>query len=125
MLLTIEKNNMTLMTADSAQYVTFSDDEDTTTSSFADDASKWETFVIRFGKFKGQTLASMITRGRTRGYLRYILSWPDIRPNTHLNISAALAHYDKLKKEREARKMEEDEVVLPPPPKLSRSETNA
>lgn len=109
------------MTHDSQQYVTFSDDEDNS-STFGDDVSKWETFVVRFGKYKGQTLASMITRGRTRGYLRYILSWPDIRPNTHANITAALAHYDKLKKEREERAMKEDELVLPPPPKLARSQ---
>jgi hypothetical protein len=109
----------TMTLTDSAQYVTFSDDE----SDYNDDVSNWETFVIRFGKYKGQTLASMITKGRTRGYLRYILSWPDIRPNTHRNITAALDHYNKLKreKEREEHAMKEDQVVGPSPPKLRRS----
>jgi len=114
----INKAKATSMTQQSEQFVTFSDDEDKDNSStFADDASNWETFVIRFGKYKGQTLASMITRGRTRGYLRYILSWPDIRPHTHLNISTALAHYGKLKKEREQTELDN----LPPAPKLRRT----
>jgi hypothetical protein len=107
----------TMPPTDSAQYVTFSDDE----SEYNDDVANWETFVVRFGKYKGQTLASMITKGRTRGYLRYILSWPDIRPNTQRNITAALDHYKKLKREREEQAMKEDEEVLPSPPKLRRS----
>lgn len=118
MLLRVTTLTGTMTLTDSKQYVTFSDDEDKT---YDDDVANWETYVIRFGKFKGHTLASMITRGRTRGYLRYILSWPDIRPNTQKNIKAALDHYSSLKKERENRPMDEDELVLPPPPKLTRT----
>jgi len=115
MLLRVTNKALKTMThVDSSQYVTFSDDEE---NGYSDDVSNWETYVIRFGKFKGQTLASMITRGRTRGYLRYILSWPDIRPNTHKNISAALAHYDKLKKEKEQKELDD----LLPAPKLQRT----
>ena len=60
----------------------------------------WENFTLRFGKFKGMTLSDMIKKGRTRGYLRYILSWPDIRPHTAANIDRALQVYNASKDAR-------------------------
>ena len=82
--------------------ITFSDDESDrgAMNNMDDDGGNWENFVLRFGKYKGTTLSNMITQGRTRGYLRYILGWNDIRPNTALNINKALAHYDKMKNDR-------------------------
>lgn len=104
------------MFRDQSNYaVAFSDEEDD--SSRYDNAGGWEKYIIRFGKYKGTTLADMITRGRTRGYLRYILTWSDLRPESHSNISAALAHYDKLKRDKEAAEL----ASLPPPPALTRS----
>jgi hypothetical protein len=106
---------------DGSYSINFSDDEGDSRGrgSFmevADDGSNWDNFVLRFGKYKGSRLGQMITDGRTRGYLRYILKWPDVRPNTALNINKALAHYEKMK---------EDRGVLPPAPVLTREYSKA
>lgn len=106
---------------DGSYSIAFSDDEGDSREKggameMEDDGRNWENFVLRFGKYKGTTLSNMITQGRTRGYLRYILKWPDIRPNTALNINRALSHYDKMK---------EDRGVLPPPPVLTREYSKA
>ena len=77
--------------------ITYSDEEDSDGWALSD----WREFVIRFGKFKGQTVKDLVSTGRGRGYLRYILSWPDIRPETAHFIKLGLAHYSELKKERD------------------------
>lgn len=96
--------------------IVYSDDENEPMRT-EEAGGSWENFVIRFGKYKGTTLSTMITQGRTRQYLRYILKWPDIRPNTAANINQALAHYEQLKSTRD----------LPPiePPQLTREYSHA
>ena len=64
------------------------------------DPENWATFVLRFGKYKGETLGEMISKGKKRSYLRYILGWEHLRPNTEQNIKRALLEYKKMKENR-------------------------
>lgn len=100
--------------------IVYSDDESDSRGERAmeDDRDNWENFTIRFGKYKGTTLSTMITQGRTRQYLRYILKWPDIRPNTAANINKALAHYEQAKAAR-------NDPPPMTPPKLTREYSRA
>ena len=87
------------MFASEIRDVVYSDEEESTMDTEVGTDS-WENFTLRFGKFKGTTLSEMIKNGRTRGYLRYILSWPDIRPHTAANIDRALQVYNASKDAR-------------------------
>lgn len=107
--------------------IVFSDEEDSsmrTADSQPLEGGSWQNFTLRFGKYKGTTLDTMIQKGRTRQYLRYILKWPDIRPNTADNINQALAHYNMMK---DARAVAGDLPALSPssPPKLTREYSHA
>lgn len=105
--------------------IVFSDDEDNSmrTDNPPSEGGSWQNFTLRFGKYKGSTLDTMIQKGRTRQYLRYILKWPDIRPNTADNINQALAHYARMK---EARANADDLPDAPSsPPKLTREYSHA
>lgn len=105
--------------------IVFSDDEnDCGRSDKSSDSGSWENFSLRFGKYKGCTLSTMIEKGRTRQYLRYILKWPDIRPNTADNINQALAHYARMK-EAARRDLPDDVPDLPDPPQLKREYSHA
>ena len=92
---------------------TFSDEE----NGWEEGAGDWRSFEIRFGKYRGHTLPQMLEKGRTRQYLRYILGWQDIRPNTAENIRKALSHYDELKAARELKGIQ--------PPELKRTDSVA
>ena len=75
--------------------IEYSDDEQTLS---------WDTvqmFKLAFGKYQGKRLAIMIRKSDTREYLRYLLSWDKLKPNTRANINCALKHYDETKKKRE------------------------
>ena len=87
------------MFASDIRDVVYSDEEESPMDTEVGTDS-WENFTLRFGKFKGMTLSDMIKKGRTRGYLRYILSWPDIRPHTAANIDRALQVYNASKDAR-------------------------
>ena len=87
------------MFASEIRDVVYSDEEESPMDTEVGTDS-WENFTLRFGKFKGMTLSDMIKKGRTRGYLRYILSWPDIRPHTAANIDRALQVYNASKDAR-------------------------
>lgn len=53
-------------------------------------------YTLPFGKYKGETLHSMISSKTRRNYLRYIADWKLVRPSTKSNIEAALKHYEHL-----------------------------
>ncbi len=42
----------------------------------------------------------MILKSETREYLRYLLSWDKLKPDTRANIACALEHYDETKSKR-------------------------
>lgn len=58
---------------------------------------QWQDFELRFGKYSGQTLASISKSGAGRSYLRYLLKWPELRPMTRDFVERALASYDAFK----------------------------
>ena len=98
------------MFASEIRDVVYSDEEESPMDTEVGTDS-WENFTLRFGKFKGMTLSDMIKKGRTRGYLRYILSWPDIRPHTAANIDRALQVYNASKDARH-----DINISMPPVP---------
>jgi len=55
-----------------------------------------KNYKLRFGKYKGQSLAVMITKRKKREYLRYLSNWKELRPSTKSHIDAALLHYKHL-----------------------------
>lgn len=58
---------------------------------------QWQDFELRFGKYNGQTLGSISKTGTGRSYLRYLLSWPELRAMTRDYVEQALASYDAFK----------------------------
>lgn len=72
----------------------FSDDEES-----ADWASV-QCETLAFGQFKGQTYASVVYNKRGRDYLRYLLTWSDLRPSSRSKIECALEAYADAKKRR-------------------------
>ena len=74
--------------------IEWSDDE-------ACDVMNWRNYRLAFGQFKGLVLEDMIKTRRQRGYLRYLLNWDDIRPNTQQNIEAALQYYQQEKNKKD------------------------
>ena len=82
-----------------------SDSPSDSEQSFSDDEQvTWEKarrFKIVFGKrYNGKRLASMIKSKKRRDYLKYILSWDKVRPDTAANIRAALDQYGEMKIQR-------------------------
>ncbi len=59
------------------------------------DAYKSET--LPFGKYKGTTYEDMIRTPLLRGYLKYLLKWEELKPETRALINSALAVYNKSK----------------------------
>ena len=68
---------------------------------FSDDEIIWEqakSFRLLFGKHKNARLATMIKKRTTRDYLRYLLTWNEIREVTRQNIQCAIEHHANRKK---------------------------
>ena len=81
-----------------------SDEEQSKWDTFdATDTSNWKTYEMRFGKYKGDLLGTMIASPKKRSYLRYLLKWPDLRAHTKNNILAAFEHYDDMKRKQVSR----------------------
>jgi hypothetical protein len=74
--------------------IEYSDDEQTVSWGTA------QRFKLVFGKHQGKRLAFMILKSETREYLRYLLSWDKLKPDTRANIACALEHYDETKNKR-------------------------
>jgi len=73
---------------------------------FSDDCSEvtWNSakrFKLVFGKNKGKRLGALVKRAKHRDYLRWLLTWDEIRPDTAANITCCLQHYDDLKSRRQ------------------------
>jgi hypothetical protein len=73
---------------------------------FSDDAQEvtWDSakrFKLLFGKHKGRRLGTMIRKPKHRDYLKYLLGWDDIRPDTAKHISCALDYYREMKNRRQ------------------------
>jgi hypothetical protein len=56
--------------------------------------------TLRFGKYKGKSMYSMIKTTQRRDYLKYLLRWQDLREITRNNITFALEVYDQRYKHR-------------------------
>jgi hypothetical protein len=54
-------------------------------------------FIIRFGKCKGQRLGDITKTKAGRDYLRYLLTWSELRAETRSSVSAMLRVYEKSK----------------------------
>ena len=79
--------------------IIFSDEE---VDTFKTEAT-WDTIkgkTLPFGSNQGKTYEEMLTTGKLRSYLRYLLRWDQLRPYTRSNIECALAEYHKLKDAR-------------------------
>ena len=62
------------------------------------DASRpveWRTTVLNFGKYDGYSMESMIKRGKTRHYLKYLLKWDELDSSMRVRITAALHWYNE------------------------------
>lgn len=73
--------------------IVFSDDE-------KDGEVTWgqaRRFVMPFGKYKGTLLGDVVANKAGRGYLRYILTWPELKQNTRMQFQCAIDHYEHLK----------------------------
>ena len=79
----------------------FSDDEEPLTPDINNLPTRWseiEENTLRFGKYGDKPMREMICRKRTRDYLRYILTWDELRPYSKAMVTIALAKYDSLVK---------------------------
>lgn len=54
-------------------------------------------FKLAFGMYRGKTLEAMIKTKKRRDYLKYLLSWDQLKEDTQGNIQAAMEHYEDLK----------------------------
>jgi hypothetical protein len=80
-----------------------SSEDNNSTIEFSDDQQditwdKAKRFKIVFGKHKGKRLGALVKKAKHREYLRYLLTWSEIRPDTQANITCALEHYADAKK---------------------------
>ena len=91
--------------------ISFTDEED---NGFHHAPTEWRTYKLAFGKNKGVPLSEMIKTARGRSYLRYILKWDDVRPNTSANINSALAYYRELKQAKVGRRSRGLSPPIPP-----------
>lgn len=57
-----------------------------------------QDFKLVFGKYQGRTMKSMLASGKRRHYLRYLMKWDKLLPQTGVMIQCALDHYEELKK---------------------------
>ena len=54
-------------------------------------------FKLRFGKYIGKTLGALVRKAKTRDYLRYLLTWQELKEETRVNIDAVLLGYQEAK----------------------------
>lgn len=54
-------------------------------------------FKLRFGKLQGERLGTAASNSEGREYLRYLLTWKELRGETKVPIEMVLAEYDKRK----------------------------
>jgi hypothetical protein len=57
-------------------------------------------FKLLFGKHRGKSLGSIVRTMKGREYLRYILNWSELRPETGDQIKCVLAYSYTLKQNR-------------------------
>ena len=74
--------------------IIFSDDEN---EEFEVTWEQVQTYRIPFGQHRDKTFGDMIKRGKTRSYLRWLMTWDELRDNTRTHIECALEHYNMLK----------------------------
>jgi hypothetical protein len=68
------------------------------------DPPTWEQaqdFQLVFGKYQGRKMKSMLLTGKRRHYLRYLMKWDKLLPQTGVMIQCALDHYEELKNEHQ------------------------
>jgi len=58
----------------------------------------WETEILEFGKYKGNTFRDMIIDRKRRSYLKYLVSWKGLQSDTRVLVKAALRGYKSMKK---------------------------
>ena len=73
--------------------IAFSDDEKDAKVTW----SQARRFKMPFGKHRGEFLGDIVAGREGRNYLRYILSWSDLKDNTRQQIQCAIDHYEMLK----------------------------
>ena len=78
--------------------IEYSDDESQV------DRNAYKTETLAFGKYKGSTFAHMIKTPLTRGYLKYLLRWDELKPTTRAHIQNALASYTSKKEKHDPKK---------------------
>jgi hypothetical protein len=54
-------------------------------------------YKILFGKHKGKRLVTLIRTSKGRDYMRYLLSWAELREEARSNISKCLEEYENFK----------------------------
>jgi hypothetical protein len=72
---------------------------------------EWRKYSLPFGKHRGTMLGPMIRTGNGRNYLRYLLEWDDLRPETKAVITQAMDHYSTIRdpnKKRKKKRKHED-----------------
>ena len=52
-------------------------------------------FKMRFGQYAGKNLGILVRKAKTRAYLRYLLTWTELKEETRLNINAVLLGYQE------------------------------
>lgn len=68
------------------------------------DVDGYKTAELAFGKYRGRTFGNMMKTPRTRGYLKYLLKWDELKPVTRAHIQYALAAYENSKKKHAAKR---------------------
>ena len=61
-------------------------------------------YKLPFGKYKGKKLVQMVSKPKLREYLRYLLSWDELKPRTRANLQCAIDEYEKHKKTKATKK---------------------
>ena len=87
----------------------FSGDEEAVTFETA------RRFKLRFGQYSGKNLGNLVRKAKTRDYLRYLLTWQELKEETRVNIDAVLLGYQQAKethhKQTHAEKTEDKSVT--------------
>ena len=71
-------------------------------------------FRMRFGQYSGKNLGNLVRKAKTRDYLRYLLTWQELKEETRVNIDAVLLGYQQAK---EAHQKAEEKTEDKPPAK--------
>ena len=62
-----------------------------------ENASCWQ---LNLGKYRGQTLGAMVRKREQREYLRWLVTWDQLRQETKVYVTCALDHYQHVKQSR-------------------------